>query len=67
MIKLPAAKRGFILLQRCWIAERSFAWETRFRRLARDYERLPAALAGLHFLALICLLLHQVIPLISSS
>ena len=31
--------------------ERSFAWAARFRRLARDYERLPETLAGLHFVA----------------
>ncbi|HEX6798589.1 MAG TPA: IS5/IS1182 family transposase, partial [Ktedonobacterales bacterium] len=31
----------------------------RFRRLARDYERLPAVLAGLHFVAFACLMLAQ--------
>jgi threonine/homoserine/homoserine lactone efflux protein len=31
--------------------ERSFAWMARFRRLARDYERLAETLAGLHFIA----------------
>jgi hypothetical protein len=36
-------------------------------RLARDYEQLAAVLAGLQFIAFVCLLLHQVIPLISSS
>src|SRR6266700_7685269 len=39
VIKLPQAKRGFVLLPRRWVVERSFAWMTRFRRLARDYER----------------------------
>jgi hypothetical protein len=29
--------------------ERSFGWMARFRRLARDYERLPETVAGLHF------------------
>jgi transposase len=33
------------------VVERSFAWLSRFRRLARDYERLPETLNGLHFLA----------------
>ena len=42
-----------------WVAERDFAWASRFRRLARDYERLVATLAGLHFLAFACLMLHQ--------
>jgi transposase len=39
VVKLPEAKRGFVLLPRRWVVERSFAWMTRFRRLARDYER----------------------------
>jgi hypothetical protein len=43
--------------------ERSFAWIARFRRLARDYERLHSVLAGLHFIAFACLLLHRVVPL----
>ena len=37
--------------------ERSFAWAARFRRLARDYERLSATEAGLHFVAFACLML----------
>ena len=48
VVKLPDAKRGFVLLPRRWVVERSFAWATRFRRLARDYERLPETLTGLH-------------------
>ena len=51
VVKLPEAKRGFVLLPRRWVAERSFAWTARFRRLARDYERLPETLAGLHLVA----------------
>jgi hypothetical protein len=31
----------------------------RFRRLARDYERLPETLAGLHFVAFACLVLKH--------
>lgn len=51
VVKLPGAKRGFVLLPRRWVVERSFAWAARFRRLARDYERLPQTLAGLHLVA----------------
>jgi hypothetical protein len=51
VVKLPDAKHGFILLPRRWVVERSFAWMGRFRRLARDYERLPETLAGLHLVA----------------
>jgi len=59
VVKLPEAKRGFVLLPRRWVVERSFAWTSRFRRLVRDYERLPATLAGLHLVVFACLMLHQ--------
>ncbi len=67
VVKLKEAKRGFVLLPQRWIVDRSFAWTARFRRLARDYERLPSVLAGLHFLVFACLMLHQVIHLYSRS
>jgi transposase len=59
VVKLEEAKRGFVLLPRRWVVERSFAWASRFRRLARDCERLPASLAGLHWLAFITLMLNS--------
>ncbi len=55
-VKLPTAKRGFVLLLRRWVVERYFAWMARFRRLARDHERMAETLAGLHFLALTILM-----------
>ena len=60
VVKLSGAKRGFILLPRRWVVERSFAWLARFRRLARDYERLPVTFAGLHWLAFITIMLSSV-------
>jgi len=65
VIKLPEAKRGFVLLPRRWVVERSFGWLARFRRLARDYERLPETLAGLHFVAFVMLLLPRFIHLMA--
>ena len=59
VVKLPEVKRGFVLLPKRWVVERSFAWTTRFRRLARDYERWPETLAGLHLLAFVVLMLHR--------
>jgi transposase len=48
VVKLPQAQRGFVLLPRRWVVERSFAWMARFRRLAKDFERLPKTVEGLH-------------------
>ena len=59
VVKYPSAKKGFVLLPRRWVVERSFAWAARFRRLARDYERLPQTVAGLHFVAFACLMLNR--------
>lgn len=62
VVKLPQAKHGFVLLPRRWVVERSFAWLARFRRLARDYERLASTLAAFHWLAFVCLLLKNLFP-----
>jgi transposase len=67
VVKLSEAKRGFVLLPRRWVVERSFAWAARFRRLAKDYERLPETVAGLHFLVFACLMLVKAAPLLPSS
>lgn len=69
VIKLPEAKKGFVLLPKRWaVAPRgdpSFAWTVHFRRLAHDYERLPETLAGLHFLAFAILMLKNAVHLFS--
>lgn len=51
MVGLPAATKGFVLLPRRWVIERSFAWATRFRRRANDDERLPATQRSLDCIA----------------
>jgi hypothetical protein len=53
VVKLPEAKRGFVLLPRRWVVERSFAWATRCRRLVKDYERYAETLAGFHVIAFV--------------
>jgi transposase len=59
VVKHTQAKRGFVLLPRRWVVERSFGWLGRFRRLARDYERLTETLAGWHWLAFLTVLLPR--------
>jgi transposase len=63
VVKLPETKRGFVLLPRRWVVERSFGWAARFRRLARDYERLTATLEGLHYVDFSLLMLQKAAPL----
>ncbi|WP_104991608.1 IS5 family transposase [Deinococcus sp. NW-56] len=64
VVKRPSGAHGFVLLPRRWIVERTFAWTARFRRLARDLERLPEMLLGFHWLALSVLLLHNLSPIL---
>jgi len=59
VVKLPEAKKGFVLLPRRWVVERSFGWMSRFRRLARDYERLAETLVGFHLIAFVMLMVRQ--------
>ncbi len=64
VVKLPEARKGFVLLPRRWVVERDFAWLSRFRRLAKDYERLPETVAGLHLVAFATLMLGRVMKLL---
>ncbi|WP_459204538.1 IS5 family transposase (plasmid) [Ralstonia pseudosolanacearum] len=67
VIKLSETKKGFVLLPRRWVVERSFGWLNRFRRLARDYERLPETLAGLHFVVFAMIMLVHAVPIMQSA
>ena len=66
VVRTPEAKRGFVLLPRRWVVERTFGWLARHRRLARDYERLTETLAAFHWVAFLGILLTRV-PLAGSS
>ena len=59
VFKLSEAKKGFVLLPKRWVVERSFAWTTRCRRLVKDYERYAETLAGFHVIAFACLMLKR--------
>ncbi len=64
VVKLPGVKRGFVLLPRRWVVERDVAWLSRFRRLARDQERLAEVLTGFHLIAFIMLMLPNARPVL---
>jgi hypothetical protein len=55
-----------VLVSQRRVVERSFAWLTRFRRLAGDFEWLPDA-GGLHCLAFVCLMLTRAVKVLASS
>jgi transposase len=61
VVKHTEAKKGFVLLPRRWVVERTFGWLGRFRRLTRDYERLAEVLAGWHWLAFLILGIKQLV------
>lgn len=50
---------GFRVLPRCWVVERTFAWQGQYRRLSKDYERLPPTSEALIYIAMIRLMLRR--------
>ena len=67
VVELPTTKHSCVLLPIRWVVERSFAWMTRFRRLACDYERLGETLVGLYFIAFTILMAHGFITFMVQS
>lgn len=64
VVKLPEANKGFVLLPKRWVVERSKAWAARLRRLARDDAQWAETLQGLHFVAFAILMLKRFVELI---
>jgi transposase len=67
VVKPAEPKKGFVLLPRRWVVERTFGWLGRFRRLARDYERLATTLTGWHWVAAGTLMLSRLTEIIGIS
>jgi transposase len=53
VVKRSAEVRGFKILPRRWVVERTFSWFMRHRRLVRDYETTPASAQAFVYLAMI--------------
>jgi transposase len=51
--------KGFVLLKKRWVVERTFAWLMGSRRLVRDYELLPQTSESLIYIAMIRLMLRR--------
>ncbi len=56
--RIPGMK-GFVVLPRRWVVERTFGWLGRWRRLSKDYEHLPEVSEAMVTLAMIRLMLHR--------
>jgi putative transposase len=61
IVKRPSAK-GFIVLPKRWIVERTFAWLGKYRRLSKDYETLTQSSECMVWIAMINLMIHQLSP-----
>jgi len=59
VVSKPAGQRGFAVLPRRWVVERTFAWLVRWRRLVRDYERFPETHEAFVKWAMIGLMLNR--------
>jgi len=51
IVRRPKQQRGFVLLPKRWIVERTFRWFNRYRRLSKDYERQMTTSEGMVYLA----------------
>jgi len=62
VVRKPADQRGFAVLPRRWVVERTFAWIVRCRRLDHDYERLPATAEAMTKWAMIGIMTRRLAP-----
>ena len=62
MVTRAPDQRGFVVLPRRWVVERSLAWYARNRRLSKEYEHLAASSAAMIYLAACHRLLKRLAP-----
>jgi transposase len=59
IVKRSDRAKGFLVLPKRWIVERTLAWISHFRRLARDFERYARSVAAFIRLAMIRIMLRR--------
>jgi transposase len=64
IVKRSDTAKGFVVLPKRWIVERTFGWLGRCRRLAKDYETRTRAAAAFLILALIRLMLRRIVRML---
>ncbi|MEP0546129.1 MAG: IS5 family transposase [Rhodothermales bacterium] len=60
VVEREPGQRGFVVLKKRWVVERTFAWFGGYRRLSKDYERLPAVSEALVQLSAIRLMVRRI-------
>jgi putative transposase len=59
IVKRPEGSKGFVLLPRRWVVERTFGWLSHYRLLSKDYEVLPRNSEAVVYVAMIHLMLRR--------
>ena len=59
IVEKPPDQKGFSVLPRRWVVERTFAWLGRYRRLAKDYDLLPATSQAWIYIAMTHIMLRR--------
>lgn len=62
IVSRPKDSKGFTLLPRRWVVERTFAWLNRHRRLSKDYEYLTDTSEAVIYVAMIGIMLRRLAP-----
>lgn len=55
----PLEKKGFVLLPKRWVVERTFGWLNWYRRLSKDYQRLPETSETFIYIAMIRIMVRR--------
>ena len=59
IVRRPPWTKGFVVIRRRWVVERTFAWIMKYRRLVRDYEQLTHVAEALITVAAIATLVRR--------
>ncbi len=62
VVKRPKDQKGFVVLPRRWVVERTLGWLGRYRRLSKDYEERSESSEAIILIAMINLMVHRLEP-----
>ena len=62
IVKRKTGEKGFAVLPRRWVVERTFGWLGRYRVLSKDYEQLPESSEAMILIAMIQVMLKRLEP-----